>query len=170
MLQQGRHTCHNTGTPLGVSEAKFKTILQLTLSVKGLGLFLENFRAFSVTSSWYLCFHAVVILCLLLRSRLLIVRVMTMKFAQLSLTHIDTGTTIGGECGKICIFSSINTHCTMLCHTTPQHTTSHHITPQPHHSHQPHHATQHNAIFQAHVVINTTLATKISSRFYFVNF
>jgi hypothetical protein len=41
MLQQGRHTCHNTGTPLGVSEAKFKTILQLTLSVKGLGLFLK---------------------------------------------------------------------------------------------------------------------------------
>ena len=123
-----RESCLNTGTPLGVSEAKFKTILQLTLSVKGLGLFLKNFRAFSVTSSWYFCFHAVVILCLLLRSRLLIVRVMTMKFAQLSLTHIDTGTTIGGECGKICIFSSINTHCTMLCHTTPHHTTPHHTT------------------------------------------
>jgi hypothetical protein len=84
-----------------VSEAKFKTILQLTLSVKGLGLFIENFRAFSVTSSWYFCFHAVVILCLLLRTRLLIVRVMTMKFAQLSLTHIEPGAAIVVEYGKI---------------------------------------------------------------------
>jgi len=71
---------------------------------------------------------------------------MTMKFAQLSLTHIDTGTTIGGECGKICIFSSINTHCTTLCHTTPHHTTPHHTTPHHTTSHHttPHHITSHH--------------------------